>query len=284
MTPLDPPNLTVHAGECADPETHLAPCEACRVSAERLRRMTEVWKDIEPDASEIREARVRFLSRRGRRSRSRALPGVVAFAVLLAGAGALGAARVASKPPSDPPVATGTAEANEPAPPALAARKLVTGRALERAASPSRVDSRPPSPFAAAERPSERSARSVPSASTAERDVARPAPREARGPVEPVRAEPAEAWATAATAMRAGDYAAAERAFGELARSNDPRTRDEARLARAQVLMAEGRTGQARAELSDLAASGATSLVRSRAAEGLQTASQRQPSAPGFGN
>jgi hypothetical protein len=84
--------------------------------------------------------------------------------------------------------------------------------------------------------------------------------------------------------MRTGDYPEAERAFGELARSNDPRTRDEARLARAQVLVAEGRSGEARTELTDLARSGATPLVQARAAEALRATRERQLTAPGSGN
>jgi hypothetical protein len=70
--------------------------------------------------------------------------------------------------------------------------------------------------------------------------------------------------------MRAHDYPTAERAFAELATSSEPKTRDEARLARAQVWLAEGRTGVARPELTELASRGATSLVRERAAEALR--------------
>src|SRR5262249_22537350 len=91
-------------------------------------------------------------------------------------------------------------------------------------------------------------------------------------------------WGTAAGAMRSGDLPGAERAFGDLARSSDPRTRDEARLARAQVLVAEGRTGEARSELAVLAPSGATPLVRERATEALRTLSERQPASANSGN
>jgi hypothetical protein len=83
-------------------------------------------------------------------------------------------------------------------------------------------------------------------------------------------AAPSIAWSAAAAALRIGDYAAAERAFDELAGSGDPRTRDEARLARAQVWIAEHRGDKARAELESLAASGATLLVRQRAADALR--------------
>jgi hypothetical protein len=71
--------------------------------------------------------------------------------------------------------------------------------------------------------------------------------------------------------MRAHDYATAERAFADLATSSDPKTRDEARLARAQVWLAEGRAGAARPELTALASGGATPLVRERAADALRS-------------
>jgi hypothetical protein len=72
--------------------------------------------------------------------------------------------------------------------------------------------------------------------------------------------------------MRARDYSAAERAFDDLARSDDGRARDAARLARAQVWVTQGRTSEARSELESLAASGTTELVRDKAAALLRSA------------
>ena len=69
--------------------------------------------------------------------------------------------------------------------------------------------------------------------------------------------------------MRDGAWNRAEHAFDDLARSDDARTRDDARLARAQLWIAQGRTEGARAELQALAAAGATPLVRKRAADAL---------------
>jgi hypothetical protein len=69
--------------------------------------------------------------------------------------------------------------------------------------------------------------------------------------------------------MRAGDYVGAEAAFNELARSPEASTRDAARLARAQVWIAQGRMAQARPELQSLTVDGATPLVRKRAADAL---------------
>jgi hypothetical protein len=86
----------------------------------------------------------------------------------------------------------------------------------------------------------------------------------------PSAAERAAAWAAAAEAMRAADYGRAETAFAALAESSDPHTRDAARLARAQVWIAQGRLGQARPELQDLALNGATEGLRSRAAAAVE--------------
>jgi thioredoxin-like negative regulator of GroEL len=133
-----------------------------------------------------------------------------------------------------------------------------------------------------------------PATSTPEAHVAVPSPRDVAPPLSPPAAVslsstpirrassvapslPSSAtvpetspWVVAAKAMRSGDYATAERAFEQLATSSDPQPRDEARLARAQVWLAEGRVSEARPELSTLAATGATSLVRQRAADALR--------------
>jgi hypothetical protein len=75
----------------------------------------------------------------------------------------------------------------------------------------------------------------------------------------------ASAWAIAAEAMRSGKIREADRAFADLSLSADPRERDAAKLARAELWMANGHAAEARPLLAELAASGATSLVRKRA-------------------
>ncbi len=75
------------------------------------------------------------------------------------------------------------------------------------------------------------------------------------------------AWARVAQALRDHDSAKAERALAELARSGDQKTRDAAELARAQLLVAEGRGARARATLERLATAGATPAIQSRAAD-----------------
>jgi HEAT repeat protein len=84
-------------------------------------------------------------------------------------------------------------------------------------------------------------------------------------------ASAASAWIAAAAAMREGDFDAAERAFDALCRSSDLRTREDARLARAQIWLARHEEARARPELEDLASSGSTPVVRRRAADALRS-------------
>ena len=77
------------------------------------------------------------------------------------------------------------------------------------------------------------------------------------------------AWVRAADAQRRDDFSAADGAYSELCESKDPSTRDAARLARAQLWMAHGRGHEVRSVLLDLAARGATQLVRQTARECL---------------
>lgn len=95
------------------------------------------------------------------------------------------------------------------------------------------------------------------------------APRSARA-LEVVSAESASdgagrAWAEAAAALRRGDQPAAQRALGELSRSDDAATRDAALLAQAELDLGTGDEARARAVLSELAARGATSFLQKRA-------------------
>jgi hypothetical protein len=77
------------------------------------------------------------------------------------------------------------------------------------------------------------------------------------------------AWARAAEALRSDDFVAADQAFNQLGHDSDAATRDAARLARAQLWIAHGRAAEVRPVLEDLASTGATALVRQRAAEFL---------------
>jgi hypothetical protein len=85
--------------------------------------------------------------------------------------------------------------------------------------------------------------------------------------ISPPRNVVARSWELASAAMREGDYRRAERAFDDLALSSDATTRDAARLARAQIWLAEGRFAEAHPELDLLSTSGSTPYIRQRASE-----------------
>ena len=76
-------------------------------------------------------------------------------------------------------------------------------------------------------------------------------------------------WEAAATALRANDRDRAEHALDALAETTDLRTRDAARLARAQLWLSQGKVDRARADLQDLAATGVTSIIQQGARDAL---------------
>ena len=78
-------------------------------------------------------------------------------------------------------------------------------------------------------------------------------------------------WQAAAAALRANDPVQAERALTALSDATDLRTRDAARLARAQLWLSQGKVDGARADLQDLAATGVTSIIRQSAREALSS-------------
>jgi hypothetical protein len=246
-------------------EKHLRACEACRVVAERADRVRQAWRAVEPTTGEIRAARARMARTKGARGRRRLVPAVVAVAIVLVAAAAFAGVRTGvlrrlisgthAVAPEVPATTMGTATAHgAPAPP-VAAPSLVTQAppeldAVDPESLPLVIDPTPSARMHPAVAPSSDAPSPATSASTT---------------------ATAGGWAAAAEALRAGDYASADRAFGDLAASGDPRTRDEARLARAEVWIAQGRTGDARHALEQLASSGATSLVRTRATDMLRS-------------
>ncbi len=273
---------------------HLEACAGCRSSVERVRRMAEAWQALEPTPAELRSARGRFArSRPGRRGAPRMVPRAAAMVVVLAAAAAGAAVRVVVHfaSPTPPPVALTPPEVATPS-----AKPKHKGHGLAaRPAAPldPAVDDALDAP-ASAEPPEAGVAQSSPPAEVPVDALpqAPPVPQLTPAPVGVHHAVTAAAppapqavpqdspsqtdgpapspWVVAAAAMRSGDYAAAEAAFNELARSPDPSTRDAARLARAQVLVARGRAAEARPELRDLSIDGATPRVRKRAAEALE--------------
>lgn len=90
------------------------------------------------------------------------------------------------------------------------------------------------------------------------------------GPAQTPREELTTAsWQAAAAALRANDPVQAERALDALADATDLRTRDAARLARAQLWLSQRKVDRARADLQDLAATGVTAIIRESAREAL---------------
>jgi len=72
-------------------------------------------------------------------------------------------------------------------------------------------------------------------------------------------------WQAAAAALRADDFAAAERALLDIELSTSGNQRDAARLARAQLLSSHGRAGDAAPILEDLLEHTSSELVRNQA-------------------
>jgi hypothetical protein len=92
---------------------------------------------------------------------------------------------------------------------------------------------------------------------------------EPAAPAVPREELTAASWQAVAAALRANDRAQAEHALDALAEAIDLRTRDAARLARAQLWLSQGKVDRARADLQDLAATGVTSIIRQSAREAL---------------
>jgi len=248
---------------------HVDACESCRGAIEQARRVAEVWTGMKPSDRELQRARARFFAARASRRKARMAPASLALAVLLVAAVASAAVRVGMKylhvdSLRDPGA---RASAHVGSGPGSAMDSVAVATAAEVPAPSAEVTPAPPTREATSTpghaRPSE--ARAHKPAPVAE-------PRAAtteRAP-SPSPAETAQAWAAAAEAMRTADYPRAEAAFADLTRASDAHTRDAARLARAQVWLAQGRVTEARPELEDLAANGATTGLRSRAAAAIE--------------
>jgi hypothetical protein len=243
---------------------HYPKPEEGQIEVERTRRIAAAWHAEEPTREEMAAARVRFATRARTGRQARVAPGVVAAAIVLTGAAAFASTRVI----------------------ALRTARLAVA-AAERDPSGVEGRSRPPVVKRRGVLPSKDDTTPLPASSARvvaveDLPVARPPLAPQALPVQPRVASPevrpsapppsgklGSGWIDAAAALRAGDYARAEQMFGEIARSPDARTRDEARLARAQVWLAQGRRSEAEPELEDLAGSGATPLVRQRAAQAI---------------
>ena len=63
-----------------DLATHAEACEACRIGAERLRRLARSWRALEPSPADVSAAHVRFVMRRRRQGRASEVPKGLALA------------------------------------------------------------------------------------------------------------------------------------------------------------------------------------------------------------
>ena len=265
---------------------HLDSCGACRISVERTKRLGRTWASVEPTAAEVAAAQHRFARLRRAPGKVNRLAPAIAVAVVLAGTAAFGASRVgilwsagrsalpravtqpivAQSVRRREPSSVDTAQAVMPAASSQGAPVTpgtTSALTVATAAAPSAGRSAPPiAPRPAHVTTTKAAARASTAAAAPESTTTMPVAVTASAPS-------ASLWDAAARAMRSGDYAVAERAFDELAHSTDPRTRDEARLARAQLLLAQRRGSEARPELESLASTGATRLVRARATDAL---------------
>jgi hypothetical protein len=256
---------------------HVDGCASCRGAVEQARRVAEVWTGMNPSDAELRRARARFFAARASRRKPKVAPASLAFAVLLVAAAASAAVRVGMKylhssalRGESTSVRAGAhtgigpgAAASTPDP--IASASTDPGlpiEALAPMAAPAPSHDTTSSGYRAPA--SEAVARKAPAAAS------HPAAVDPNAKPSPTPADTAQAWAAAAEALRATDYPRAEAAFAELTRTGDAHTRDAARLARAQVWLAQGRVTEARPELEDLATNGATAGLRSRAQAAIE--------------
>jgi hypothetical protein len=235
---------------------HLESCRACRVSVEQLRRLADTWSELQPSRSELAAAHVRFVSRQRRGSSSSARPvsaGAALVLVFVVGS-AFAALRVAavrrvSGPPARIESPRSLSPAKRPPAPAIGVAPV----------APPSLNGEPRSPLDLNVLPAVASSQPTEAVAVHSKKVTLN------------RSSLPSAWSVAAAAMRDDDYATAERAFSELTLAQDQRTREAARLARAQVWLAEGRISDARAELEELAKQSLSSVVRQRASEALRS-------------
>jgi hypothetical protein len=80
-----------------------------------------------------------------------------------------------------------------------------------------------------------------------------------------------ELWQRAARSLREKNFDAANAALADVIRNGSASERESARLVRAQVLLAEGRTREAELSLSELVASARSPKVRQKSRELLLT-------------
>lgn len=234
--------------------------------SERVARMRATWQADKPDSVEVGRARTRWLATQTRRRTPRTFPrALVVGAVLFGAAGALAATGTLAWKQNieSTTLPSATTPAPTPAPPAAKHPRRSARPATQpppAAPEPATMAEPSPLPLAPEAQPRERALPSAPAERAREtsRTVSTSAVTEGAG-----------AWQRAAEALRQGDDRQATAALQELTSSSDPYTRDSAALAKAQLDVARGRWDRARPVLERLAGTGATPLLRRRAAEVL---------------
>jgi hypothetical protein len=241
-------------------------------------RLARVWRASAPMASEIAELRGRLAStpKRPRRARGKMIAAALIQGLMFGGATLAAAAWMAGHVPRFVHHGAGTSLE-----PALAARNPSAGSAAhEHAVAFDVAGSAGPLPHASVPEsegaprhfsPTPHDVRKVPEA--------RRSPGEAtilpseESPVDVASASttsPEGPWKRVARALSVSDWTRADQALSELSSTADPATRDAADLARAELRIAHGEGTALRPELARLARSGATALIRKRAARLLQ--------------
>jgi hypothetical protein len=252
----------------------------------RRRRLAEVWRASAPSRDEIVQLRAR-LERRSRRPR--ASRGKVMIVALVQGAffgvaTLAAAAWIAEKTLPHSSIAT-VASSSSPAParaprgstrmgtvaeppPALTANTAIA--AFDDVATEARSFGKGDTVRASA---GGKARTNGVQALIGRPPTARPMASE-MPPAAPASSAPTPAsdgpWVRVAEALSERDWTAADRALNELSANGDPATRDAADLARAELLIARGEAGSLRPLVERLARSGATGLVRTRAAALLE--------------
>ncbi|HEX4340504.1 MAG TPA: hypothetical protein VH062_31565 [Polyangiaceae bacterium] len=237
-------------------------------------RLGRVWRESAPANSDVVELRARLLrrGRRPRRSRRKMIAVGIVQGLMFGGATLAAAAWVAGIPM---PVFGHRASVSVPAQVESAPRRSPAPVAGDVVVVPVPAGDVPTAAFddqvAPAHHDEPKRARPQNSPAVAPSSVAatteNAAPAESAAPPENAAGGP---WARVAEALSNKDYARAEQSLGELTVSTDPTTRDAAELARAELRIARGQGGSLRPDVERLSQTGATALIRRRAARLLE--------------
>ncbi len=225
--------------------------------ATRLERMADAYKLLQPSEQDIATKRMQALPRAlGRRAPARAFALGLAAAAIAGSAFAVGGFLLLEE-------RTSTAGQGAPAPASLVAPQKASASPRSK---PSQLEVSEPR-VAPRDAPGAGDERQV----SARRDSAKSGVTErVEAPAQTAAKVDSARWSRAAEALRANDTTRAREALGELSASSDPKTRDAADLARAQLDVAEGRGASAERVFERIASQGATEQLRAQAERALR--------------